>query len=76
MMKEKSCPLYANEQTGDRVAAYASEKSVNLPKPMLDHYDWASENYEKSAMIESPLLSQYQIFMARALGAKRGMSFD
>lgn len=70
-MKENTCPLYPNDQVGEKVSQYAFEHSTDLPKHILDHHAWGSENHERPHMMISPLLAQYQIFMARAVGAKR-----
>jgi len=70
-MKENSCQLYPNEQVGEKVSQYALEHSLDIPNHILGHHAWANENHERSHMMISPLQTQYQIFMARALGAKR-----
>jgi len=70
-MKENSCPLYPNKQVGENVSQYAFEHSLDIPKHVLDHHAWASENHKQPHLMISPLQTQYQIFMAKAMGAKR-----
>jgi len=71
-MKENYTQLYPNEQVANNVGNYAYQHSTQIPQHMLDHHAWASEHHEKPNMMISPLQAQFQIWMAKAAGAKRG----
>lgn len=71
-MKENYTQLYPNEQVATNVGNYAYQHSTQVPQHMLDHHAWATENHERANMMISPLQAQFQIWMAKAVGAKRG----
>jgi len=70
-MKENYCQLYPNEQVGTKVGDYAYEHSSKVPQHILDHHAWGTENHERPGMMTSPLQTQFQMWLAKALGAKR-----
>lgn len=72
-MKANTCPLYPNAQVADNVSEYAYTHSTDLPNHILDHHAWGNDNHERPNMMISPLQAKFQMFMARALGAKRSM---
>ena len=71
-MKENYTYLYPNEQVAINVGNYAYQHSTQIPQHMLDHHAWATENHERADMMISPLQAQFQIWIAKAAGAKRG----
>jgi hypothetical protein len=73
-MKDSLTQLYPNAQVGEKVCEYAEKHSDPLPKHLLDQHAWASENHDRANYMISPLQAQFQIFMAKTLGAKRGES--
>jgi hypothetical protein len=70
-MKGNYTQLYPNEQVANNVADYAYEHSTTIPQPMLDHHAWVSENHENPNLMISPLQAQFQIWLAKAVGARR-----
>jgi hypothetical protein len=70
-MKENLTKLYPNEEVGIAVGDYAFKHSTSLPKHITDHHAWGVENQERSGMMISPLQAQFQLWFAKALGAKR-----
>jgi hypothetical protein len=71
-MKDNLTQLYPNEKVGARVGNYAFAHSTSLPKHMLEHHAWASDNHEHPNMMISPLQAQFHVWMAKAVAAKRG----
>ncbi|TGO74846.1 hypothetical protein BELL_0252g00100 [Botrytis elliptica] len=69
-MKENDTALYPNPEVSQAVTQYSLEHSTKLPKHVLDHHAWGSTQPKANFMI-SPFQAQFQIFMARAMGAKR-----
>jgi hypothetical protein len=72
-MKENYTRLYPNEKVTVAVSDYAFAHSSKLPKHISDHHAWGSENHERANYMISPLQAQFQIWFAKALGAKRSM---
>lgn len=70
-MKENYTQLYPNKQVATAVANYAFEHSTKLPKHISDHHAWGTESSERPNMMISPLQQQFQLWFAKALGAKR-----
>ena len=70
-MKGNYTQLYPNEQVAKNVGDYASQHSTQIPQHMLDHHAWVTENHERPNMMISPLQAQFQIWMSKAVGAKR-----
>lgn len=70
-MKGNVTQLYPNEQVATNVSSYAEEHSTKLSKVILDLHATTSENHEKAEYMISPLQAQFQIWQAKALGAKR-----
>ena len=71
-MKDNATHLYPNEQVSEKVAEYAFEHSTKLPEYITKHHAWGSDQPKAGFMI-SPFQTQFQIWFARALGAKRSM---
>lgn len=71
-MKENDTALYPNPEVSQAVTQYSLEHSTELPKHISDYHAWGSTQPKANFMI-SPFQAQFQIFMARAMGAKRGM---
>ncbi|KAE8454504.1 hypothetical protein EG329_000127 [Mollisiaceae sp. DMI_Dod_QoI] len=70
-MKEIYTALYPNEKVAQKVGDYSFEHSTKLPKHITDHHAWGVETQERSNYMISPLQAQFQIWMAKAVGAKR-----
>jgi len=70
-MKENYTQLYPNKQVAIAVTNYAFEHSTKLPKHISDHHAWGVESSEKPNYMISPLQGQFQLWFAKALGAKR-----
>jgi hypothetical protein len=71
-MKENYTALFPNQEVSKKVQDYAHQHSTPLPKHIVEHHAWGSEQPKANYMI-SPLQAQFQIFIARAVGAKRSM---
>jgi len=74
-MKENYTQLYPNAEVAKAVADYCVENSTPLPKHVLDHHAWGVESQERSNFMVSPLQCQWLIWVARALGVKRGLFY-
>lgn len=72
-MKENYTQLYPNEQVAIAVSDYAFEHSTKLPKHISDYHNWGVANSERPNYMISPLQAQFQVWFAKALGAKRSM---
>jgi len=72
-MKENYTQLYPNKQVAEKVSEYALAHSTRLPEHITEHHAWGSELPMANYMI-SPLQAQFQLWTARAVGAKRSMS--
>lgn len=73
-MKENYTQLYPNEQVALAVGDYAFKHSTQLPKHITDHHAWGVESQERANYMISPLQAQFQVWFAKALGAKRSES--
>lgn len=71
-MKDNGTHLYPNEQVSEKVTEYAFEHSTKLPEYITKHHAWGSDQPKAGFMI-SPFQTQFQIWFAKALGAKRSM---
>lgn len=71
-MKDNGTHLYPNKQVSKKVTEYAFEHSTELPDHVTKHHAWGSEQPMAGFMI-SPFQAQFQIWIAKALGAKRSM---
>ncbi|RDW62251.1 O-methyltransferas-like protein [Coleophoma cylindrospora] len=69
-MKENYTELYPNEQVATAVGDYAFKHSTALPQHITE-YHAQSSSHEKANYMISPLQTQFQLWMAKALGAKR-----
>ena len=63
--------LYPNEQVALAVGDYACNHSTKLPEHITDHHVWGVENQERANYMISPFQAQFQVWFAKALGAKR-----
>jgi hypothetical protein len=72
-MKENYTQLYPNEQVSKAVGDYAYEHSTKLPKHITDHHAWATATQERANYMISPIQAQFHVWIAKAVGAKRGM---
>lgn len=72
-MKEIYTALYPNEQVATAVGDYAFVHSTKLPQHISDHHAWGVATQEKSNYMISPFQAQFQLWMAKAVGAKRSM---
>ena len=70
-MKENYTQLYPNEQVATAVGDYSFEHSTKLPKHVTDHHAWGVASQEKANYMISPLQAQFQVWMAKAVGARR-----
>jgi len=70
-MKESTTQLYPNEEVAGKVSAYAEEHSTKLPQAILDLHAHTSKNHSAANYMISPLQAQFQIWIAKAVGAKR-----
>jgi hypothetical protein len=70
-MREIYTALYPNEQVATKVAEYATQHSTPLPQHIIDHQVWGIGNVEKSNYMISSFQSQFHVWMAKAMGAKR-----
>jgi hypothetical protein len=71
-MKEGSKVLYSPVERGDKVSRYAEEYSTQLPKAVLEYHASISATRPDADMLASLPQSQLHVFLARALGVKRG----
>jgi hypothetical protein len=72
-MKENYTQLYPNEQVATDVGDYAFAHSTKLPQHLLDHHAWGVESTERPSFMISPFQAEFQVWFAKALGAKRSM---
>ncbi|KAF5018184.1 hypothetical protein F66182_9841 [Fusarium sp. NRRL 66182] len=70
-MKETSAPLYTTPQLGQKVTDYAAQHSTPLAKHISDYHADISANRKDSYYMSSVFQSQYNIFLAKSIGAKR-----
>lgn len=71
-MKEIYTNLYPNEAVAKKVADYSFAHSTPLPKHISDFHAWGNASQERADFMISPLQAQFQMWMTRAMGAKRG----
>lgn len=69
-MKENYTQLYPNEQVAINVGDYATHHSTALPAHITAYHSKGSE-HEKANYMISPFQAQFQIWFAKAFGAKR-----
>ena len=73
-MKENYTQLYPNEQVALAVGDYAFKHSTKLPEHITNHHAWGVESQERANYMISPLQAQFQVWFAKALGARRSKS--
>ena len=71
-MKDNSIPLYASPQLGQTVTSYAEQYSTALPKYISDYHAEISANREDSNYMSSVFQSQFNQFLVKSTGSKRG----
>jgi hypothetical protein len=71
-MKDNDIPLYSSPQLGQKVTTYAEQHSTSLPKYISDYHADISANREDSYYMSSVFQSQYNTFLAKSTGTKRG----
>lgn len=71
-MKGGYTRLFDDAASGDRVSEYADAHSTPLPDFITAYHASASEKRDDSEMLSSNFQSKMHLFLARAIGAKRG----
>lgn len=71
-MKDNSTPLYTSPELGQKVTNYAEQNSTPLPKYISDYHADISANREDSYYMSSVFQSQYNTFLVKSTGTKRG----
>lgn len=71
-MKDNATPLYTSPQLGAKVSTYAEQHSTPLPKYISDYHARISSTRDDSEYLSSGFQSQFNIFLAKSIGAKRG----
>lgn len=66
-----STTLYPNQQVAERVTAYSSERSEDLPKYITDYHAWVIKNHPRFNYMISNFQGQCHTFLARLIGAER-----
>lgn len=74
-MKGGYTRLYDDKASGDKVSEYADAHSTPLPAHLTAYHAQASEAREDSMMLSSNFQNKMHLFLARAIGAKRGEFF-
>ncbi|QDS67813.1 hypothetical protein FKW77_007108 [Venturia effusa] len=69
-MKENYTELYPNEQVATAVGDYAFKHSTPLPSHITKYHELGSTHEQSDYMI-SPFQAQFQMWFAKAFGAKR-----
>jgi hypothetical protein len=69
-MKENYTELYPNEQVATAVGDYAFNHSTALPSNITAYHAEGSKHERANYMI-SPFQAQFQLWFAKAFGAKR-----
>lgn len=72
-MKTNCTTLYPNEAVAQKVSDYAVGHSVSLPAELTLHYEWVLATQPKSFFTISPLEARFLMWLARTIGANRGM---
>jgi len=73
-MKENYTELYPNEQVAKNVGDYSTAHSTPLP-PHITAYHAKGSEHERSGYMISPFQAQFQLWFAKAFGAKRSKTF-
>lgn len=69
-MKENYTQLYPNDRVAAAVGDYAFNHSTALPSHITKYHELGSA-HEKSGYMISPFQAQFQLWIAKAFGAKR-----
>lgn len=72
-MQENVAKLYPNPETSAKVMDYSIAHSTPLPEYLVNYHKWACEETEKPEYLISTYQAQMLIFLARIVGAKKGM---
>ncbi|KAJ4157309.1 hypothetical protein NW754_008955 [Fusarium falciforme] len=70
-MKDNVTPLYTSPQLGAKVSTYSEQHSTPLPKYISDYHAHISSTRDDSEYLSSGFQSQFNIFLAKSIGAKR-----
>lgn len=70
-MKSNAPTLYPNAAVAERVTAYSQEHSLALPAHISAYHAHVVENHPHSNYMISNFQAQANVFLARAIGAKR-----
>lgn len=70
-MKSGTSTLYPNAAVAESVTIYSEQHSTALPKHITDYHDWVEKNHPQANYMISNFQGQYQVFLARTIGAKR-----
>lgn len=71
-MKDNEAVLYKTPQLGHAVTTYAEQKSTALPKHIADYNAKISSTRDDAYFLSSNFQSQFNVFLARSINAKRG----
>lgn len=71
-MKTGHTELYKTADLGEKVSAYSEEHSTPLPKHITDYNAAISSGRNDSMLMSSNFQSQWNVVLARSIGAKRG----
>lgn len=71
-MKDNVTPLYTSPQLGAKVSTYSEQHSTPLPKYISDYHAHIVSTRDDSEYLSSGFQSQFNIFLAKSIGAKRG----
>lgn len=71
-MFSNETPLYPNEEVAQKVTDYAYAHSTPLPQHIVEYHAEGGKHERANYMI-SNMQAQFQIFMAKVMGAKRGV---
>lgn len=72
-MKGNEPTLYPNVEVGQKVLDYSAECSTKLPQHLVEYHEQIDKNHEDSILMISNFQSQLSVFLAKLIGAKRGM---
>lgn len=67
--------LYPNDKVAERVTTYSEQHSTPLPDYITEYHELISSGHAKSNYMISDFQGQLHVFLARSIGAKRGLSF-
>lgn len=71
-MKDNDPILYKTPELGHNVTAYAEQHSTALPRHISEYNATISSTREDSLYMSSNFQSQFNVLLAKSIGAKRG----